>query len=200
MGRYYVYAFMRESGSPYYIGKGTGRRAYQRGKGAGRPVGEPPRDRVRILCDNLSEEEALFLEELLISKYKRISEGGILHNKSAGGEKGFTGLTHTPETIQILKEKRATQTLTPERNRRVSEGLKQAYKDGRRKREVSQATRDKISANSANSKSITIDNKNFTSLTECAKHYGVSVPAVRRWIKRGGKPTKLRKYPYHTKW
>jgi hypothetical protein len=42
---YYTYAWLREDGSPYYIGKGKGKRAWKSRKG--RKV--PPNNRVLIL-------------------------------------------------------------------------------------------------------------------------------------------------------
>ena len=84
--KYYVYQYVREDNSPYYIGKGCRSRDTQkhiRKNGAN----ITPRDssRIRRIEDNLTEEEALELEEFLISEFGRKQEGGILINTRSGG-------------------------------------------------------------------------------------------------------------------
>lgn len=82
---FYVYTYLREDGTPYYVGKGSGERAYKKwGKGI-----KPPKDdsRIIIVADNLEEEQAFKLERKLIAEYGRKDlANGILHNKTDGGE------------------------------------------------------------------------------------------------------------------
>jgi hypothetical protein len=83
---FYVYQYIRIDGSPYYIGKGSGDRAWKRWN---KKDVKPPKDssRIVILEDNLSEDDAFILERQLIAKYGRKDLGtGILHNKTNGGE------------------------------------------------------------------------------------------------------------------
>ena len=92
---YYVYQYIREDLTPYYIGKGKGYRAWQ--KHSTIPL---PSDltRISILAENLTEDQAFNLEIELIAKYGRKDLGtGILRNKTDGGE-GNSGWVPTSET------------------------------------------------------------------------------------------------------
>ena len=100
--QYYIYSYLREDHSPYYIGKGSGKRAYTKGP---KEV-KPPRDksRVRILKADLTEEEAFLLEKLYILMFGRIDSGtGILRNKSDGGD-GSSGAIRSPEFREKLRQ------------------------------------------------------------------------------------------------
>ena len=80
---FYVYAYLRKDGTPYYIGKGQGYRIHDK---YGHIL--PPKDRRVKIKENLFEDEALELEAELILKYgrKKYDKGGILYNESIGGE------------------------------------------------------------------------------------------------------------------
>ena len=119
--RFYTYAYLREDGTPYYIGKGKGRRAYSKNF-------VPPEERILFLKKNLLEEDAYQHEAYMISVFGRKDLGtGILHNKTNGGDgtKGmlltetqrneisqrqlgeknhFFGKKHTPETRKRMSK------------------------------------------------------------------------------------------------
>ena len=100
--RFYTYAYLREDRTPYYIGKGQGKRAYnKRQRGV-----NPPRDKSRIifLKQNLTEEEAFKHEIYMIAVFGRKCDGGILLNKSIGGE-GSSGATRSEETRKKMSER-----------------------------------------------------------------------------------------------
>ena len=107
--KYYVYAYLRDDQTPYYIGKGINRRAYQAHK---RKNGSDmlPKDisRIKILHENLSEKQAFDLEKELILDYGRKDLGtGILRNLTEGGEGNRrTGWKHSEEAKLAMSKAR----------------------------------------------------------------------------------------------
>ena len=99
---YYVYLWVREDRTPYYVGKGKEYRAYVKHIWGKRWISPPPKDRIVIVKYFDNEEESYLFEEELISAYKRKSEGGILINRSIGG-KNKASLIRSQEEKQKLR-------------------------------------------------------------------------------------------------
>lgn len=130
--RFYVYAYIREkdskmakAGTPYYIGKGSGRRAWTNDrKGKHTSVHMPNKKYIVILETNLTELGAFALERMLINWWGRIDNNtGVLRNRCDGGtgscgvvrseefrktisgpNNHFFGKKHTEETKRKLSE------------------------------------------------------------------------------------------------
>ena len=102
--KYYVYAFLREDNSPYYIGKGHGNRAYSTKRTVKKPKNE---ERIKILVENLTEADSFLLEMFLIKYFGRkgYDECGILYNQTKGGE-GSSGYKHSKESLEKMSKSR----------------------------------------------------------------------------------------------
>ena len=101
MRLFYTYAFLREDRTPYYIGKGSGNRAFKRNSHERKC---PPPERILILKSNLTEEEAFRHERYMIFVFGRKDLGtGILHNFSDGGE-GACGVKRSEETRRKMAD------------------------------------------------------------------------------------------------
>ena len=82
--QFYTYMWLREDGTPYYVGKGKGDRGFK----TGHHLVPCPKDLSRILVQEfLSENDALEAEKILIAHYGRKDLGtGILRNRTEGGD------------------------------------------------------------------------------------------------------------------
>jgi hypothetical protein len=163
MNIYYVYAYLRrKDGSPYYIGKGKGRRYKAKHR-----VSVPKNPFLIVFLEtNLTELGALALERRYIRWYGRKDNGtGILHNQTDGGDGNgvsgelnpMFGKKHSEATRKKISEAGKGRTLSKEHIQQLKdrvitkaqrENLKQKNLGANNPRyncTVSEATRKKIS-------------------------------------------------------
>ena len=122
---YYVYAYIRKSnGTPYYIGKGKGNRAW-----SNRHNVIVPKDlsKIIIIAEDLLELWALALERRLIRWYGRKDldypgqPAGILYNRTDGGENGGS---MSEQTRSKIRKARAKQIFSSESHRKRADALR----------------------------------------------------------------------------
>jgi len=87
---FYTYLWLREDGTPYYVGKGSGNRAFRNGCPSRDVIpgwiDEPDHNRI-IVQEHPCESEAFIVEKFFIAYYGRRDTGaGRLMNLTDGGE------------------------------------------------------------------------------------------------------------------
>jgi len=115
---YYTYAYLREDGTPYYIGKGKAGRITNTLHRIAIPKQE---ERIIYLKKNLTDEEARKHEIYMIAILGRKDLGtGILRNMTDGGE-GCAGRILSGETKKKLSEAHKGRVFTEEHKKKLSE-------------------------------------------------------------------------------
>jgi len=69
--RFYTYAYLREDKTPYYVGKGSGKRIYSKEKNINLPK---DKSRIIFLKQNITEEEAFRHEIYMIAFFDKDKE------------------------------------------------------------------------------------------------------------------------------
>lgn len=84
MNIYYVYFYLRSDYTPYYVGKGKNKRAFQKHKHISIPK---DKSKIIIVESDLTELQAFILERYYIRWFgRKDNETGILRNLTDGGE------------------------------------------------------------------------------------------------------------------
>jgi len=121
---FYTYLWLREDGTPYYVGKGHGDRAYK----YHRRHGSPPKQRV-VIYQAESEVDAFETEIALIWYYGRKDLGtGCLRNLTNGGE-GTSGTPATPKCIAVATKFMTKSNTDPEFISKRLEGMRKLWAD-----------------------------------------------------------------------
>ena len=125
---YYVYQYLREDLTPYYIGKGKGRRAYI---DHGRIKLPKDKQLIQIIAHKLTESESMLLERKLIAYHGRKDIGtGILRNMTDGGD-GTSGRAMLDSTKQKLPGVHLGAKRSEETKRKISIQAKQRTHESR---------------------------------------------------------------------
>lgn len=131
MKDYYTYAYLREDKSPYYIGKGTGKRKTQphlRKNGKFVPIPSDP-ERILILKYFENDEDAHRHEEYMIDVFGREIDGGILINLCVGGMSRAFYKTDEERRLAINKRLKRRYHNSPERRQYHKEKQKEYRSD-----------------------------------------------------------------------
>ena len=184
---YYVYLYLREDGTPYYVGKGKGRRAFSnKGRKENFPLDE---NKIVFHSKNLTEDEAFTLEKELIIKYGRKNNNtGILINLTNGGE-GVSGTIVTDEIKIKLSEYMKVRMNTPEMKAKIS-AMNTRTKKGKK---LSDEHKRKVSESK---KGTFLSDEHKRKLSESMKGHSVSEETKQkisevqkiRWVKRRNDP------------
>jgi hypothetical protein len=149
---FYVYAYLREDGTPYYIGKGKDGRAWSKQRSVNLPRNE---NCIIIVEQNLTELGSLAIERRLIHWYGRKDNStGILRNRTDGGD-GVSGIIPSEETREKIGAANKGRPVSEEHRAKIgssnkgkthSEETKAKMKATRKGRTISAEHRAKLSA------------------------------------------------------
>ena len=111
------YLYLRENGTPYYVGKGSGKRAFDQ------HLFHVPPPRSRIVIQYWTDEEESFeMEKWYIRLFGRKDNGtGILRNLADGGAGGAAGRLCTQKTRDKLSAALTGRKLTQQHCRKIAE-------------------------------------------------------------------------------
>jgi len=123
--KFYSYLWLREDGTPYYVGKGQRDRAFIR---EGHSCYPPP-DKLRILIFPMVDEQEAFESEIaLIDLFGRRNIGtGCLRNFTSGGE-GTSGRPVSEETRKRMHDALVGRYVAPPCTQEIREKISLALK------------------------------------------------------------------------
>ncbi|QIG68662.1 Seg-like homing endonuclease protein [Rhizobium phage RHph_TM3_3_14B] len=167
---HYTYVWRDSSGVPFYVGKGTGRRAWsttQRSKEF-KAVQSQGGCSVEIVDYFIHESQAHAHEVELIKLYGRREFGGSLVNKTDGGE-GASGFVHTAETRAKISASLVGRAGIM--GRLHSEVTRRKIAEAKRGKPRSEETRAKLSA-AASGKTLSAETKAKMSSVRLGRKHG----------------------------
>lgn len=214
---YYVYAYLRKDGTPYYIGKGKEKRAWRKGKKEVKPPLDP--SRIVIIEKCLSDIGAMAIERRLIAWYGRIDTGtGILRNRTDGGDgssgtiSSKRGIPRTQAVKQKLSAANSGKTISQEVREKISTTLKNKFTPSRRKllselasgennpmfgKHHSEETKEKIRARVSVPVQCIQNGEVYPSLTVAARVLGLKVGDIANVLGNRQKTTKGYSFRYY---
>lgn len=127
---FYTYLWLREDGSPYYVGKGHGKRAFRKGS--------PSRNRI-VIHEWVDEATAFAFEIYQIDFWGRKDNGtGILRNRTDGGE-GLTGQIISDEARKKMSVAKKGKPLSIKHRQKMQKSQRQRFADPLQRQKVSAA-------------------------------------------------------------
>lgn len=182
--RFYIYEHIRKDNNTcFYVGKGTGDRAYDLDRGNfHNGVCKEYGCRVKIIKDGLTEKEAFALERERIEDYVitfgygapidgyRDYSNNYLTNFTWGGE-GVSGMHHTEEVKQKIGEKMS------ETRKGKNNPMYGKHHSEESKRKNSEAHKGKPAPNRIKVK-CTTTGETFDSMKEACDHYNVAQSSI----------------------
>lgn len=113
---FYVYQYLLEDGTPYYIGKGKNNRIHAKHT----RTTVPSLEFRQFVKSNLTEDEAIILELSLIRQYGRKIDGGTLDNVKLNQWACLSGWNHSEETKNKISRSKIGVKKTEETKKKMS--------------------------------------------------------------------------------
>jgi hypothetical protein len=140
---FYTYLWLREDGTPYYVGKGSGNRAFI---SAYHNVHKPADDARILVQDFPSEEDAFAAEIFLISYYGRLDlETGCLRNRTEGGD-GVRGAIRTQSHNRKIAEALSGRRHSEQQNQKNREAAHRQFANPIARRKASEVSKKRFSS------------------------------------------------------
>ena len=206
INNFYTYAYLRQDRTPYYIGKGSGKRIYSKQRGVNAPK---DKSRIIFLKKNLTEAEAFKHEVYMIAVLGRKDLGtGILRNLTNGGE-GASGHVKSEEAKKKISEANTGKIRTEEAKKKMSKakiGKKPhnfgVHHTGKTKKKISEAVSGKKHPRYGRTGALCPCSKaivaikpdgtelHFGSVIDAARELGVDAGNLSSYYLKGGKSAK----------
>lgn len=205
MYNYYVYEHIRlDTNQVFYVGKGKGNRStrhYGRNKHWHNIVNKCGFE-VRYIAKDIDEELSLLVEQERIDQLRRF--GVELCNYTNGGE-GVSGLKHSLESRQKMRESRLKYEISEEAKKNLSKALKGRKLSKEWIEKIAKANTGKVRSEKQrkdmalikSKKVLCIDeNKEFINAIEAGKHYKIAPSCIRRVCLGERKTAKKMRWKY----